>query len=131
MSKGHSFRFLDDGLDRKLVVLLNRTEIDHSIDEDGVVHYAAADQEIVETDLICSIRDQVFSSWRIVTCPSDWIACYRDYMSRREIPFREELSDGQLWFLLPRKYRPHTWKLEGPMEKERLARSTPERTSRS
>ena len=61
-----------------------------------------------------SIRDKVFPSWQVLTCPKDWIERYRDYMNRHGIPFKEELSDGELWFLIPRKYRPHAWKLDDP-----------------
>jgi len=41
-------------------------------------------------------------------------------MSRHGIPFQEELSNGELWFLLPRKYRPHKWKLDASLEAERM-----------
>lgn len=123
MFKRHSFKFLDDGLNRALVGLLEGADIDHLIDEGGVVHYSAGDREVVENDLICSIRDEVFSPWQILTCPGDWIAHYTDYMRRHDIPFRGELSDGEMWFLIPRKYRPHSWKLESPIKQEQLAKS--------
>ena len=111
-----SFKFLDDGLNRRLVGLLNAAGIDHSLDEDGVVHYSASAWEVVENDLICSIRDQVYPSWRVLTCPREWIDCYRDYMSRHAVPYELEQCDGELWFLIPRKYRPHSWKLAGPVQ---------------
>ena len=44
-------------------------------------------------------------------------------MSRHDVPLKEEISDGELWFLIPRKYRPHSWKLVGSVEKEPLARN--------
>jgi hypothetical protein len=120
---GHSFRFLDEKLNRELVDLLNKSGIVHSIDEDGVVQYSAGDGVAVENNLICSVRDKVFPSWQVLTCPSDWVARYRDYMSRHSIPFREELSDGALWFLIPCKHRPHSWKLSGIKKGQRLAKS--------
>jgi hypothetical protein len=122
MPRRHSFKFLDNSLNRELARLLKKARIDHSIDENGVASYSADNQEFVENDLIGSIRDKVFPSWQILTCPTDWTASYKSYMSRHEIPFQEELSDGESWFLIPRKYRPHLWKLDAPIRKERLAR---------
>lgn len=123
MSKNHSFKFVDNDLNRELVGLLKAAGIDHTVDQDGVVHYAADDREVIENDLICSIRAKVFPSWQILTFPPDWTARYRDYISRHDIPLREELSDGELWFLIPRKHRPHSWKLEGSKRTERLAKN--------
>ena len=120
MATSHSFKFLDDDLNRELLGLLKKARIGHFVDKDGVIHYSADDVQVVENDLIGSIRDRVFPSWQLQTCPSDWVACYRDYMSRHDIPFREELSNGQVWFLIPRKYRPHAWKLDGPPTEARL-----------
>jgi hypothetical protein len=94
-----------------------KAEIDHFIDKDGIVSYSADEEEIVENDLIGSIRNRIFPSWQVLTCPSDWTGSYKDYMNRHGIPFREELSNGELWFLIPRQYRPHAWKLDGPTKR--------------
>jgi hypothetical protein len=121
MGRRLSFRFLDKDLNRDLVGLLKKAKIDHTIDKDGVVHYSADDDEVVENDLICSIRDKSLPSWQVLTCPSDWTARYRDYMNRHGIPFREELSNGELWFLIPRRCRPHAWRLDRLTTKGRPA----------
>jgi hypothetical protein len=120
MDKQLSFRLLDDSLNRALLSLLKKAKIDYSLDEDGSIHYSAVVNDVVENDLICSIRDQVFPSWQVLTCPNDWVERYRDFMINRGIPFKEELSDGEFWFLIPRKYRPHAWKLDDPARKNRL-----------
>jgi len=121
MGKNNSFKFLDDDLNRQLIALLKKAKIKHDIDKHGVVHYSPLDDEFVENDLICSIRDKVFPSWQVLTCPRDWAVRYKKYMSRRGIPFHEEFSNGELWFLLPRTYRPDRWNLLGPANPERLA----------
>jgi hypothetical protein len=113
MRKTRSFRFLDKALNGRLAGLLKRAQIDHYIDEHGMAHYAAHDDEAVEDRVICPIRDEVFSAWQVITCPSRWRGRYRDYMKRHGVPFAEELSNGAVWFLIPRKYRPHTWRLNG------------------
>jgi hypothetical protein len=123
MKKIHSFKFLDNTLNQRLVILLKRSKVDHSIDENGVIHYSVDDQEVVENELICEVRDKVFKPWQILTFPNGWTERYLEYMARRGIPFREELSDGELWLLLPKRYRPHSWKLENLSKKESLARS--------
>ncbi len=115
-----TFKFLDKDLNQELVGLLEKAKIGHSIDTDGTIRYSADDDEAVENDLICTIRDRIIPSWQVLTCPRDWTGRYRDYMSRRGIPFQEELSNGELWFLIPRKVRPHSWKLDGLTEKESL-----------
>lgn len=121
MQKSSSFKFLDDDLNQQLIALLQKAGIKHDVGKDGIVHYSSGDDEVVENDLICSIRDKVFPSWQVLTCPRDWTVSYKKYMSHHGIPFHEELSNGELWFLLPGKYRPHRWKLDGPMKAERMA----------
>jgi hypothetical protein len=107
-----TFRFRDDSLNRRLIGLLKKNEIRHAVDATGVIHYAIADEESVENDLIGAIRARVFPSWQVLSCPEDWADRYRDYMRQNAIPFTEEEDDGQSFFLLPRKYRPHLWKME-------------------
>jgi hypothetical protein len=111
MSSTLSFRFAEDDLNRRLIARLRKNRIRHSVEENGVIHYSREDEEAVENDLICSIRNRVFPSWQVLSCPKEWTQQYRQYMTHHDIPFTEELVDGQLWFLLPRKYRPHRWKL--------------------
>lgn len=106
----HSFRFVDDNLNSRLIALLAGSGVKHSVGKNGVIRYSPGDAAFIENELICSIRDGVFPSWQILTCPEDRVSRYRDYMTRRHIPFTEEWIDGKLWFLLPRKYRPHAWK---------------------
>ena len=121
MENSHSFRFLDDDFNQRLIALLKKAKINHDVGQDGVVHYCADDEEVVENDFICSIRDRAFPSWQVLTCPGDWAGRYKKYMSHHGIPFHEEISNGELWFLLPRKYRPERWKLDAPMKAQRIA----------
>jgi hypothetical protein len=123
MEKSHSFKFLDDDLNQQLIALLRRSKIKHDVGKDGRVHYSPDDEEVVENDFVGSIRDKVFPAWQVLTCPRDWSVLYKKYMNHHGIPFQEELSNGEVWFLLPRKYRPHRWQLDSPMEAGRLAMS--------
>ena len=122
MGKTHSFKFQDHDLNERFLRLLDKAAVDHSIDEDGLVHYSADDEALVENDLVSSVRAGVFPSWQILTCPRDCRGRYRAYMSRHHIPFREEWSNGELWFLIPRRHRPHSWKLDGSDQGQPLAR---------
>ena len=121
MEKDKSFRFLDDGLHRQFLALLKKRGIKHRVGRDGTVHYSEDDEEFIENELISPIRDGVFRAWQVLTCPREWIPRYRQYMRDHHVPFREELSNKELWFLLPRKHRPHQWKLEGLTKTERMA----------
>src|SRR5262249_29902174 len=107
-----SFQFVDMTQQRKLVALLKRAKIKFRLGRKGEVLYSKADVEIVENDLICRVRDEAFPAWQLVFCPADWIEAYRGYMTRNDVPFKEELMDSELCFLIPRQYRPHSWKLE-------------------
>ena len=117
----NSFKFVDERLNGRLIALLSKSKVKHRVDKQGVIHYPANAADVVENDLICSIRDEAFPRWQVLTCPPDWIGSYREYMSRHGIVFYEELSDGKLWFLLPRRFRPHQWKLEFPAQADRIA----------
>jgi hypothetical protein len=121
MALACSFKFVDDQLNRKLIGRLKESDIKHLVDKSGVVHYSAGDEEAMENDLIRAIRDQVFRSWQILSCPKDWIEQYRDYMIQHEIPFSEELIDNQLCFLIPRRYRPDSWRIDEVVGKEARA----------
>ena len=47
-------------------------------------------------------------------CPKNCRAVYREYMREHNIPFIERYVNGKFEFILPRKYRPHAWKLNFP-----------------
>jgi len=118
MEKSNSFQFSDNKLNHRLLALLRKSKIKHEVDESGIIHYSPDADEVVEYDLICSIRDKVFPSWQLLTCPPAWVERYKRYMRNHGIPFYEELSNGEAWFLLPRRHRPHRWKLEGSRRTE-------------
>jgi hypothetical protein len=105
-----SFRFIDEDLNRRFLALLKRSAVRHLVDAHGTVHYSTNDAEFIENDVISAVRNRVFPSWQILSCPREWTETYRSYMIRRDIPFSEELDDRQLCFLIPRKYRPHAWR---------------------
>jgi len=111
MEMDSSFRFLDDQRNHRLMNSVRKADIKHCIDADGVLHFSSRDDELVENELIKSLRDERFPSWQILSCPSDWTERYREYMMRHAIPFEEELIDGQTSFLISRKHRPLQWRL--------------------
>jgi hypothetical protein len=121
MEKTRCFKFVDADLNEDLLQLLQEAKIPYLVDKDGAILYSADDEETVENDLIPAIRDTIFPSWQVLTCPPDWIASYREYIAAHGVPIREELSNGECWFLIPRKYRPSAWKLKRPTEEQRLA----------
>jgi hypothetical protein len=115
MKHGHSFRFGDDDLNDKLIALLKRkAKGKFRVDEDGFVHYSHDDEDLVGNTLICAIRAKAFPSWRVISFPAHWTGSYRQYMTQHKVPFREEVRDGELRFLIPQRFRPHSWKLEEP-----------------
>jgi hypothetical protein len=119
MAKRRSFRFVDDELNERLIQLLKKSHVSHRVDADRVIHYSSDDEDVIGNDLICSIRDRLFRSWQIVSCPPEWTDSYRQYMAQHEIPFVEETSGDDRRFLIPSRYRPHSWKLEEPISRQR------------
>ena len=111
MSESYSFRFADKDLNQRLVALLKRERVEHFVDAEGAVHYAKADEETVGNELIRTLRNRIFPSWQVLSCPRSWADRYKAYMDAHGVPFCEEWINHQLCFLIPRKYRPHSWKL--------------------
>lgn len=118
MALTNSFKFVDDELNRKLIGRLKKAGIKHVVDKDGVIHYSAREEDSLENDLLQAIRCEVFPSWQVLSCPENWTDSYRAYMLEHDVPFAEELIDGRLCFLLPRRYRPDAWRIEEPSAKE-------------
>lgn len=110
-SKTFSFKFRDNALNQRLLDELRRAGVQHEIDDRGAISYSAADEEIVEGEIIPKIRQSVFSDWQVVCCPKDWADRYREYMERKRIRYVEEESDGKPEFLIAGKARPHSWKI--------------------
>ena len=119
MAKRHSFRFVDDELNEELIRLLKKARVIHRVDGGGIIHYSPDDEDLIGNNLICSIRDRLFPSWQIVSCPPEWTDSYRQYMAQHDIPFVEEASGHDRRFLIPSRYRPHSWKLEEPVSRQR------------
>jgi hypothetical protein len=112
MGKSNKFMFLDPFLNEHLLHRVLEAEISHHVSADGAICYSPDDEEAMEKDVIGPIRNRVFPSWQVVTCPAEWTQTYRTYMEENGVEFREERSNGETWFLIPRKHRPHRWKLE-------------------
>src|SRR5687768_2381647 len=121
MARKYSFRFLDDDLNQRLLALLRKSGVEHRIDKRGTVHYTERDEEFVENELIGAVRDQVFASWQILCCPKEWTDRYRVYIDQHAIPFREELIDDEVCFLLPRNVRPLSWRLPATARRKKAA----------
>jgi hypothetical protein len=102
------FRFMNDWLNTLFIQMVASKGLLVKLDESGVVYYDARVEEAIE-DILAAIRESQFSSWQILSCPSEWVNKYRSEMARRKVPFIEELNDGQIEFLLPGDQEPHDW----------------------
>jgi hypothetical protein len=116
----HSFRFMDDSLNRKLIKLLQlKARGRFEIQPDGTIRYPREEEDLIGNDVICAVRNAAFPTWQVLSCPADWIDSYRSYMAEKKIPYREEIRDRSLRLLIPRNYRPHSWKLQDPQAASR------------
>jgi len=107
---------MDEALHQKLLALLRtKAKGKFTVDVNRVVHYSHDHEDLIGNDIICAVREEAFPSWQLVMFPAHWAQSYKDYMTAHDIPFREELRDGQLRLLIPRRYRPHSWKLNPPI----------------
>jgi hypothetical protein len=109
MAFSRNFRFLNDRLNFLFIQMLFGSGLRVIWDENGVIYYDANDEEAIE-DILAKIRSVQFSSWQVLSCPAEWVNKYRYEMKRRQVPFFEELNDGQVEFLLPGDEEPHDWK---------------------
>jgi hypothetical protein len=107
----YSFRFLDEKLNHRLIDLLKKSGISFTVDAENAIHYSREAEEFIENEAVARIRRSVFSQWQIISCPSGSAPQYKEYMLQHDVPFVEELIDRRLCFLIPRSYRPHSWKL--------------------
>ena len=115
MKQTHSFKFVDEKLNRKLIGLLERkARGKFRVGAGGFIYYSSNDEDLIGNQLICEIRSALFKRWQIIMCPKDWAAKYKCYMTEHEIPFNEEIRDDNLRFLVSRSRRPHSWKLDFP-----------------
>jgi hypothetical protein len=105
----YSFQFLNPVHNRRLLRLLRESRIPYRVDDEGTVRYAPEDAEAVGNDVISSVRDRIFATWQVLSFPADWTERYRHYLEKNRIPYEEELANGELRFLIPGNYRPHSW----------------------
>lgn len=126
MGQQYSFRFVDQDLNRQLLTLLNESKVPHTLDAEGTIMYSAKYEDVVGSELIPRVRDRQFASWQVLSCPSDWLDRYKLYMNRNHVPFKEEIVDGEVSFLIPGNYRPHSWQLDHEVTHESPSRSAAE-----
>jgi len=112
MPKQITFRFNNQTLNKKLLALFKKYRVTHSADKSGTIRYSPKSEEFVQNELIAKVRGTAFPSWQLISCPNGWAQRYKDYILQHDIPFHEEVADNELWFLIPRNYRPHAWVLE-------------------
>lgn len=105
-----AFRFQDDHLNDQLTTLLREKHIRFTTDTKGNIVYNSDLEDIVENNVINLIRSTIFSSWKLLSAPVDWLERYRKYMEIHKIPYAIEFSDGELNFLIPGEYNPHRWR---------------------
>src|SRR6266478_354633 len=96
MNLAYSFRFVDNKLNDKLISLIAKSGIKHRIDKEGIIHYSPDDEEVIGNEILPAVRNKLFSSWQIISCPRDWAERYKRYMIRRDVSFVEELIANQL-----------------------------------
>ncbi len=105
-----AFRFQDEHLNDQLANLLREKHIRFTTDKNGNIVYNSDFEEIVENNVINLIRSKIFSTWKLLSAPDDWLERYRKYMDIHKIPYAVEFSDDELNFLIPGDYNPHRWR---------------------
>lgn len=103
-----NFRFLNQQLNSLFIHQMLESGLKRNLDDNGIVYFNSVDEEAVEI-ILAKIRDSWFDTWQILSCPADWVNKYRQEMKRLNVPFTEELNDGQVEFLIPESCNPHDW----------------------
>ena len=110
----HSIRLAKPSLNLPLVTQLTKQMVPFSVDKEGTVWYSKQFDELVDVKILPPLRSHLFPRWQVLSFPPEWAGVYRNYMQRRRVRFESEWINGQLVFLLPASYRPHTWNLPDP-----------------
>ena len=105
-----SFRFQDERLNDQLAELLKQRRIKFTRDQRGNILYNSDLEEVVENEVINSIRTKIFPFWKLLSAPDDWLERYQKYMKINNIHFVIEYSDDELNFLIPGNLNPHRWR---------------------
>jgi hypothetical protein len=105
-----AFRFQDEHLNDQLAELLEQRRIQFTRDKKGNIIYDSDFEEIVENEVINSIRDQIFPFWKLLSAPDDWLERYQTYMQINKIPYLVEYADDEMNFLIPGNFNPHRWR---------------------
>jgi hypothetical protein len=106
------FKFTNKKTNNYLIALLKKSKLDYSIDKDGKIHYSSCDMIMFE-DILCTIRQKIFpSSWQILSFPVEWETKYRQAIKKRKHPYQEEISNGNIKFLIDGNLKPHSWKID-------------------
>src|SRR5574343_1707914 len=48
----------------------------------------------------------------LIFFPQEWYFAYKYYMLDHKIDFKEFVDEGDVYFVVNKKYRPHVWKLD-------------------
>jgi hypothetical protein len=121
----YSFKFADQKLNQKLISLLLKKQIPFRVKDDQSIHYKPEDEPQIGNELINRLRDTIFKPWQTLSCPNEWVSRYKQYVVLHGIPFAQEYIDDQEGFLLPRKYRPHSWRMDPPAKSNGLQKREP------
>lgn len=106
------FKFLNEKLQKKLISLLrkkakNKFKILPSL----YIEYDEKDVDLIENQLICSVRVSVFPNWQIVTASNNSFA-FQMELQKRKVSFELEIKNFDIRFLINKKYKPHAWKID-------------------
>ena len=81
MDMMHTFRFVDEKLNQRLIALLKKEASGKfHIDAKGTVRYSHAYEDLIGNNLICRVRSQAFRLWQVISFPEDWERSYKSYM---------------------------------------------------
>lgn len=114
MDTSQSFKFLDSQLNRRLLDILKKRRDAFVVDAGGAVRMSPENEIVLHNEILPDLRAEKFASWQLITCPEDWIESYKEYMATNAVPFTEEIENGDLWFMIPGSYKPHSWKIKEP-----------------
>src|SRR4051812_4689915 len=108
----HSFRFVDDRLNDKLIAELDKcAQGKFEIMPDKTISYQDAD--LFENTILPQFRSSIFATqtFQIISFPLNWYKSYTRYMSQHDIIFYEEVSDGEINFVVSGTEFPFLWDL--------------------
>ena len=104
-----TFRFVDPKLNDAFIRLIHEN-LQVPVEKSQLVCPEELEEKFM--GYLAEFRRSLFEDWQVLNIPmKDYYYLFKRYMIERNIPYVEEYEDHEIQFLLPKSYKPRTWRI--------------------